>query len=399
MSDAGAARSALARPGGAGASIGRRFLTGAALVLAVAVVTIFVVDLLVGPAIFHSHLLQADLSDPTTVLHHVEQALRSSNLIALAVASLVGVTAALLVSLYLMRRVAASLAPLAAAAEQVAAGDYSARVPSPALGSEFEAVTSAFNDMSVRLQTVQESRARLFSDLAHEMRTPIAVLIAQLEGMEDGVVSAEESSAVLRAQADRLARLSADIGLLSRAQEHAFHYDFQTVDVAEVVRGCAAAMELRFTEKGVDLAVDMSANVVAHADLHVLADVPTRATCTAFADATRLAQVITNLLANALHASSAGGHVWVDVAERAGRIEVGVTDDGIGIAPDRLAEVFDRFARVGAAADSSPGGFGIGLTVAREIMAAHHGGISATSEGLGRGARFVVWLPAAANDV
>ncbi|MCT3016585.1 two-component sensor histidine kinase, partial [Propionibacterium freudenreichii] len=89
-------------------SIARRFLTGAAVVVGVAVVTIFVVDALVSPAIFHAHLMQADLSNPETVLRHVEEGMRSSNMIALAVAILIAVLAALLVSLYLATRVSAS---------------------------------------------------------------------------------------------------------------------------------------------------------------------------------------------------------------------------------------------------------------------------------------------------
>ena len=344
-------------------SIARRFLTGAAVVVGVAVVTIFVVDALVSPAIFHAHLMQADLSNPETVLRHVEEGMRSSNMIALAVAILIAVLAALLVSLYLATRVSASLAPLAAAARQVAAGDYTARVDAGPLGAEFDELTEAVNAMSQRLASVEQSRTRLFSDLAHEMRTPIPVL---------------------RAQAERLTRLSSDIGLLSQAQEHALRYEFAPGEVASVVRGCVDDMALRYREAGVQLTLD----VATHARAQL--------------DTARFAQVITNLLANALNATVSagrgrtgdrGGHVHVGVRRHGNEVAVQVRDDGVGISPEELPHVFDRFARVGPARDRSSGGFGIGLTVARAIMSAHHGRISADSPGPGRGATFTVTVP------
>lgn len=365
-------------------SIARRFLTGAAVVVDVAVVTIFVVDALVSPAIFHAHLMQADLSNPETVLRHVEEGMRSSNMIALAVAILIAVLAALLVSLYLATRVSASLAPLAAAARQVAAGDYTARVDAGPLGAEFDELTEAVNAMSQRLASVEQSRTRLFSDLAHEMRTPIAVVQAQLEGIEDGVVGVEDSIPVLRAQAERLTRLSSDIGLLSQAQEHALRYEFAPGEVASVVRGCVDDMALRYREAGVQLTLD----VATHARAQL--------------DTARFAQVITNLLANALNATvfagrgrtgDRGGHVHVGVRRHGNEVVVQVRDDGVGISPEELPHVFDRFARVGPARDRSSGGFGIGLTVARAIVSAHHGTISADSPGPGRGATFTVTVP------
>lgn len=391
-------------------SIARRFLSGAAVVLGVAVVTIFVVDALVSPAILHAHLMQADLTNPETVLRHVEEGARSSNLLALMVAIVIAVVAALLVSVYLATRVAASVAPLAAAARDVASGNYATHVDAGVLGAEFDELTEAFNGMSQRLASIEQSRSRLFSDLAHEMRTPLAVVQAQLEGIEDGVVGVDESIPVLQAQVERLTRLSTDIGLLSRAQEHALNYEFAPVEPATVVRASVDAMALRFGEAGVQLDLD----VESHAS--------------AALDAARFGQVITNLLANALNATGRGGHVHVGVTRRAtdasgpsashpgahpsgsatprastvdacnrpgpGVIVVQVSDDGVGMAADEVAHVFDRFTRLGTSTDRSRGGFGIGLTVARQIVTAHHGRISAESPGAGLGAVFTVTVPA-----
>jgi two-component system, OmpR family, sensor histidine kinase BaeS len=166
--------------------------------------------------------------------------------------------------------------------------------------------------------------------------------------------------------------------LLSRVEEHTLQFEFEVGSVGDVVAEAVGSMELRYRGKGVSLHFDRE---------------PTR---DAVIDPTRLGQVVANLLTNALTATNQGGSVTVSVTKHgAERIEVVVRDTGIGIAPEQLPHVFERFYRVDQARDRNHGGFGIGLAIARAIVEGHRGRISAASGGLGAGATFTIDLPTA----
>ncbi len=230
---------------------------------------------------------------------------------------------------------------------------------------------------------MEDTRRRLLTDLAHELRTPIATLAAYHEGLGDGVVDlGPETRAVLTEQTARLTRLADDIEEVSRAEEGRLALHRQPVAVAELVATATDALREPFAGQGVTLTVRRSRA------LDTLVEV----------DRTRVGQVLTNLLSNALRHTPAGGTVTVGARREGGEVVLRVTDDGEGIPADQLPHVFERFFRGDGARSRDRSGSGIGLTISRAIVDAHGGSITAASAGPGRGATFSVTLPAAPRE-
>ncbi|WP_238993632.1 sensor histidine kinase [Nocardioides caldifontis] len=357
-----------------------RLMVAQALVLGAGAVTTWVVASVVGPGLFHDHLAEAgDFHTPTEVAH-IEEAFGSALLISVAVALLASVAAALAVSWYFSRRVQRSIGTVTDAAAEIAAGRFDTRVPAPGIGAEFETLAGSYNTLASRLETVETTRRRMLADLAHEMRTPLATVEAHLEAIEDGVRELDaDTLAVLRASTGRLRRLAEDVSAVSRAEEGNLELQFRRLDAADVTRSAATALESRYAGKGVELRTDLTAAAVV-------------------GDADRLAQVLTNLLDNALAHTPPGGTVTVTCQPmHAGDttwVQYSVTDTGDGIAAEHLPHLFDRFYRVDTARDRGHGGAGIGLAITRALVEAHDGIITVASDGPGHGATFTMRLPA-----
>ena len=171
----------------------RTFLTQG-LVVTVGVLTAALVAMVVGPPLFHEHLQQLGLSDGSAEMGHVEQAFLEAGVRSLGIGLVVALTLAIGLAWLETRRLRRPLEQLTAASALVEAGDYKARVPDTATSPEFNAVTDAFNDMASRLDSTETSRRRLLSDVAHELRTPLATLTAELEAVIDDVVPWDHDS-------------------------------------------------------------------------------------------------------------------------------------------------------------------------------------------------------------
>lgn len=356
-----------------------RLLTAQALVLVAGAGTTWLVATGVGPGIFSDHLQQAGVSQTAAETAHVEEAFTSALIVALVVALLVSMTVALAVTWFFTRRVQRSVNAVAVSAARIARGEYRSRVQSPGLGAEFDLLSHTINRLAERLETVEQTRRRMLSDLAHEMRTPLATIDAHLEAIEDGVRAPDpETITVLRSSTDRLARLAIDIGAVSRAEEGRLEVHPALVPAADLVRAAVAASRVKAENKQVSLVeqIDTDAAVLA--------------------DRSRMGQVIGNLIDNAIRHSPAGSSIVVS-CRRVDRqsVNLSVADTGDGIAPEHLGHVFDRFYRADTARNRAHGGSGIGLTITRALVEAHGGDISATSPGPGQGAVFTVRLPAA----
>jgi signal transduction histidine kinase len=346
------------------------------LVVVTGMVTVALVAAVVGPPIFHDHLVRAGHASAEFSMH-VEEGYASANAISLGVALVAALAAATAASAYLARKVAAPMAALAGAATEVADGHFGARVPSGGFGAEFDTVAEAFNAMAGRLQAVEESRRRMLADLAHEMRTPLATIGAYLEAVEDGItVDDEDSLRVLRDQTGRLRRLADDIGAVSRAEEQ--QLDLRPLPMAPqaLVSAAVATARARYAAGGVTL------------DERVDPHLPA-----VLVDADRLGQLLGNLLDNALRHTPAGGRVDVAALAAGDAVEFVVTDTGEGIAAEHLPHLFERFYRVDRARDRAHGGSGIGLAIASALARAHAGDLRAASDGPGRGATFTLRLP------
>jgi signal transduction histidine kinase len=353
-----------------------------ALVIAVTGLAAGLVAALVGPDAFHRHMVAAGLGGDSAALAHAEAAFRAASGTALFVGLLVAALAALALSIAIARRAGALAAELTRASGRIAGGDFGARVGEPRLGAEFDGLAASFNDMAVGLAASQELKDRLLGDVAHELRTPVATIMAYLEAVEDGVVAlAPETVAVLRSQGERLTRLASDLAAVSRAEDPFEQLELEEVEAAELLEQAASAARAAFTAKGVEL------KVVADA-------VPP-----APVDRARLAQVLANLLDNALRHTPPGGQVRLSAslapgaggASPAVRFEVADTGDGIGA--EHLGHVFERFYRADRARDRASGGSGIGLAIVKALVEAHGGEVSAASPGPGQGAVFTLTLP------
>ncbi len=297
----------------------------------------------------------------------VRDALATAQWIAAAVAAL----AALAFALVFARRIARPVAALAGATAALRRGERGARVrdlPDDELGD----LGRAFNAMAGSIEREEELRRAVVADLAHELRTPLTSIQGHLEALRDGVIPPEPATfATLHDEASRLGRLVADLEALARAEGAGFALERRRMDLADVARDVAAELADRFRDKGVRLDLEL-------------------APASAFADPDRTAQVVRNLVSNALKFTPARGRVRVvtRAAERQAVVEV--SDTGVGMSRDEAAHAFDRFWRAPSAAGVP--GSGIGLTIARELAAAHDGSVAVESEP-GRGSTFRVSLP------
>ena len=370
---------AAGRPTRRWAGLAGRLLVAQTLVLVTGTLTAWLIAVAVGPTLFHNHLASAHIGATSAQSLHTEAAYQSANAISLSLALLAALVVAMAVNLYISRRIGRSLATIADAAGNVAKGRYDVTVPPPGLGAEFDALASGFNQMAHRLGSVERTRRRLLADLGHEMRTPVAMLEAYLEALEDGVAALDAPTAgLLRAQTRRLARLSEDIGTVSRTEEGQVRLEIRTVQPASMLTAVFNSAAEPYRAKGVHLVTDIAAGLP---DLSL--------------DSERMGQVMGNLLENALRHTPNGGTVTISAttSHRTGGVAIAVADTGDGIPAEHLTHVFERFYRVDAARDRDHGGSGIGLAITKALVEAHDGQLTATGPGIGQGSTFRIFLP------
>lgn len=361
--------------------IAMRLLVAQALVLSAAGATTWVVAAFVGPPLFREHLLQAGVTHDSGEQFHAEQAYRYATAISISVAVAVAALTALIVTAYFSRRLQRSVSEVSAAATAVADGHYGIRVSPLHLGEDFAKLSQAFNEMAQRLESVEATRRQLFGDLAHEIRTPVSVLDAYMEAVEDEVRTLDgETTAMLRDQTRRLVRFAEDIAALAEAEDARVTITRQWVDPAVVITSTANATADRYAAKQVDLSTTIGVLPRIWADPH------------------RLAQVLANLIDNALRHTPPGGHVEVRALADHGELAVTVTDNGEGIDASHLPHVFERLYRADTARNRDRGGAGIGLAIAKALTEAHGGRITADSRGPGSGSTFTVALPLGASS-
>lgn len=291
----------------------------------------------------------------------------------LVLGMLSSVIAAAVLAVLATRRLLRPLDAVRAATRQIAAGRYDAKVPAPS-EPELAELASDVNALADALAATESRRTRLLGEVAHEMRTPLTSLDGYVEGMIDGVFTADEATlASLSAELRRLHRLADDLSDLSRTEERRLDLSPSDEDLAEIVRKTAARLAPQFQDAHITLEVAAAPVVPVHVDPD------------------RITQVLTNLLGNALLATPAGGTVTVRTRRSVGA-EVEVTDSGVGLAADDVERVFERFYRAPGQPRRSAGS-GIGLTIARGIARAHGGDVTAASAGPGTGATFTLHLP------
>lgn len=257
------------------------------------------------------------------------------------------------------------------AAQRVAAGDYSVRVPEQG-PRETRALAHTFNAMTTQLETNDQQRRRLLADVTHELRTPLTVIQGELEAVLDGVHPADPAhlSAILD-ETRVMGRLIDDLRTLALAESGALRLMREPVDLGVLASEAIAGFQAQAAAAGVSLEVESPADLP-------LADL----------DPLRMREVLTNLVANAMRYTPAGGRIVIAInVETPGRLQVSVTDTGAGIPPERLAHVFDRFYK----SDESHG-TGLGLAIVKSLIESHDGTLTVKSAP-GAGTAFTFHLP------
>ena len=268
-----------------------------------------------------------------------------------------------------LRATAAPIGDVMEAADRVAGGDYGARVEARGPG-EVRRLARSFNQMAERLEANEAQRRSLLADVAHELRTPLSVIRGNVEGMLDGLYPPDEAhlGPVLEETAV-MARLLDDLQTLSTAEAGVLRLHRERVDPASLAEDAVAAFRARAGTAGVTL------------DWHAAPGLPELDV-----DPVRVGEVLANLLSNAVRHTPPGGSVEIALEPSAAGVAFTVSDTGSGIAGEDLPQVFNRFVK---SADS--GGVGLGLAIAKSLVEAHGGEITAESEpGRGTTMRFVL---------
>jgi signal transduction histidine kinase len=300
---------------------------------------------------------------------------------ALLIGALVGSVAAAAFGALAAYRLVRPLGTMQTAAREIAEGRYDVKVRPPR-ERELAELAEDVNTLGQALAETEERRVRLLGELAHEMRTPLTVIDGYVEGMIDGVLPTTPGElGQVSDEVRRLRRLSEDLSALSRAEEGRLELAPRPVDLGRVVAAAAERLRPQADDAGIELTVEPDGRLPAKADPD------------------RIAQLVTNLVGNAVRATAPGGKVTVSCSQDGNFAAVTVADSGEGLDQGDLEHVFERFYRVaGRRGGGHDSGSGIGLTIARGIARAHGGDLRAASPGRGHGATFTARLPLSGDE-
>lgn len=295
-------------------------------------------------------------------------------------AALVAVVVASLLAWLLARRLLRPVQQLAHASRALARGELDARVPAEG-HDEFAALAQDFNSLAATLAGHRDARRRWGADIAHELRTPLSILRAEVHALRDGM-QAPDAAAFdsLDAECARLESLVEDLYQLSLADAGALEYSFEPLDAAELVESAVDAQRRVLVQAGLAL------------EVHVAPGTPAIR-----GDHRRLSQLLANLLENSRRYTDAPGRVALSAQGERDEVVLTIDDSAPGVPIEARARLFERLYRVDASRSRAAGGAGLGLSIAEAIVSAHGGTIAVADSPLG-GLRVVVRLPAAIGE-
>jgi two-component system sensor histidine kinase BaeS len=305
---------------------------------------------------------------------------------ALILGAIGAAAAAVILGGLLARALTRPLRELTTATREIAQGHLEQQVPVRSQ-DELGELASAFNQMSADLARARDARRQMTADIAHDLRTPLSVILGHAEALRDGVLPpTPETLNLVHDEALRLSRLVEDLRTLSLAEAGELALNRRPVKPQALLERAAAAQAPRAHQQNIELRTEIASDLP---EIDV--------------DPDRMAQVLSNLLDNALRHTLAGGQVSIQgsvISRQSSPITdhwllITVSDTGPGIASEDLPRVFDRFYRADKARgrSSEQGGSGLGLAIAKSIVEGHRGRIWAESQP-GVGAKFFVELPA-----
>jgi two-component system sensor histidine kinase BaeS len=296
-----------------------------------------------------------------------EYFIKSSNRFLAASLALLGILA-LVISLVASRRLAKPILELSDAAGDIADGNLARRVAIPGQ-DEIGKLAVNFNRMAESLEVQEKLRRRMVSGAAHELRTPLAIISGELEGMIDGVLPAgREELQSMHDEATRLTSILNGLDELTRAESSVLNLRREQVELRPFLSAITGRFERLFSEKHAVILLDCPDNL------------------TLSADPDRLSQIIINLITNALKAIEVGGRVSIIATREKNIVRLEVADNGKGISEKDIPHVFERFYK--GAGD----GLGLGLSIVKELVAAHGGSVEIRSS-IKEGARFCISFP------
>jgi signal transduction histidine kinase len=290
----------------------------------------------------------------------------------LALAFGIGIPVAGILVVYFSQRIARPLEALTTAADEVAAGHYDVALPERTGGSEVERLAARFDEMTARLAESEQLSRNFLMSVSHELRTPLTAIRGHVAALREGIVEDEASRGrsleVISEEALRLERLVGDVLDLAKLDARRFALLREEVDMRSLCERAYATFAEEARTRGVEYDLELGGGAVL------------------LTDGDRVLQIVTNLIANALHWTPAGGRVDLALDARNGEVMVAVEDTGPGIAPQEAEWIFRPFW------SGDGGGTGLGLAIARELALALGGRLELDSEP-GRGSRFVLVLP------
>jgi signal transduction histidine kinase len=362
------------------------------VVILVGVVVLATATSLLAPAAFDRHM--AGMMSGNNMMGNVQSLetelfanYQASITEALSLATIAALIAAVLASFLISRQVVGPIQRMMVISHRIAEGEYterldvSGKVQSNQL-DELDLLALTFNQMADKLEKTETMRRQLIGDVTHELRTPLAAIKGYMEGLMDGVLPATpDTYQQVHSEADRLERLVNGLQELSRVEAGAYQLKLESVSPVKLVESVISHLNRQFEEKGI------------HLEEKLDDDLPN-----VFVDKDRILQVLTNLVGNALQYTPAGGRVAITATRVKSEVIISVTDTGIGISPDNLPLIFNRFYRTDKSRARVSGGSGIGLTIAQALVKAHHGRIWAESAGEGKGSVFYFTLPVVADN-
>jgi len=281
----------------------------------------------------------------------------------------------------LARSIARPLEKLDQAAAAVSGGDLSQQVPAEVNIKELENLGQTFNEMTDSLRQSDQAKTAFIADVTHELRTPLTVIKGTVETLEDGAVDDLDGRGKLlnsmNLETNRLIKLVNDLLVLTRSDAGALSLDIQSFDLGKLIQTRCEIMEPLAIQNGIHLEQKKCS------DFHPQV----------MGDPNRTAQVLDNLLNNALRYAPLNSRVIISLEDLGSQIQCSVSDRGQGISPKHLPRIFERFYRVDKSRDRESGGSGLGLAIARALIEAQGGSIQALSK-VGVGTTITFSLPA-----
>lgn len=290
--------------------------------------------------------------------------------------AVIGLLTAFVLAALISGTIARPLRRVASAAQKIAQGDYQQviEVTGPL---EVRSVAETFNQMSHEVQSTQQAQRDFMANVSHDLKTPLTSIQGYSQAIMDGTVKDPAHAAnIIYDEAGRLGRMVADLTDLARLQAGGIEMQIAQIDLGQIVEAITQRLQVVAAKKGIKMSLQ----------LDPLPPIQ--------GDGDRLAQVLTNLISNAINYTPINGKVFIEAQRADGGVQFRVRDTGIGIPPDEISRIFERFYQV----DKSRGpkrGTGLGLAIVKEIIQAHGGRITVTSPGENLGSTFSVWLPLA----